>query len=887
VKSFLLFIFCIAIHSIGYPQGKVSAIKGVITDSASGEPLEQASVSLVRRTDSIVIKQVFSGKNGFEFRRVATGDYLISISFTGYRPDTIRIEIENIDTVYSVNIRLIKSVANLMEVVVRSVIPPVIVKNDTLVYNTNTVKTQPNATIEDLVKKLPGMVVDKNGDIILHGQKVEKIYIDGKEFFLNDPKMATQNLTADMVDAIEAFDNQSDRSRFTGIKKMNANKAINLRLKKDKKTGLSGHITVSAGTMNTYSGVATATYFKGDRWVFGRLSGNRTDNLSPGSGLKQSGNNQSLNYRENIGTTTQLIANYRSSSGKNQAGQLFKRETFFGDSSLLQNRNALNGSYSANHDFNLNITYSIDSLSSIVYSPSVSWQQNKTVNSDSSLIVSEKNGNSYLSNEGQTESRISSHGSNFNNAIAYRRKFNRKGRSFYGVFSQNHQQQIQAGNLYSVVKFYDNAGVLMENKTVDQQYDQKSNGNTYEMNISYTEPIKANQIIDLGYSLNTSSSSSGKKALNYNPSTGRYDLPDTLTTNEFTNHNTQQNFTMGYNYIGKKVQYQLGMSLLYSHLENESNDYKYELTKEHFVNWSPRFSAFYRLARQKNLQMQYSGNSMTPSTEMLQPIPDFSNPFLVKLGNPNLKQQFQHSVNIVYNESNSKKFNNLSLRFGSDYTRNKIVQFSTLSSAGVQELMYVNASGVYNLNSSLNYGFSLNKTKNGGGGITTWMQYNRDINFVNGEQNVQRSFICGQQVNINYQAKDKLYVGLSAAISYSRYHYSIGTNLNTELLSQNYTANTAYILPFSIRVSSDLTLQINGRQGNLPGTTIATWNASVYRTLFRNNKGEIRFTGYDLLNRNKGFSQSTGANFIETRENTILQRYFLLSLRYNFRVNMM
>jgi hypothetical protein len=167
-----------------------------------------------------------------------------------------------------------------MEVVVRSVIPPVIVKNDTLVYNTNAVKTQPNATIEDLIKKLPGMEVDKNGDIILHGKKVEKIYIDGKEFFLNDPKMATQNLTADMIDAIEAFDNQSDRARFTGIKEMKANKAINLRLKKDKKKGFLGHITLSAGTMNTYSGVATATYFKGDRWAFGRLSGNRADNLS-------------------------------------------------------------------------------------------------------------------------------------------------------------------------------------------------------------------------------------------------------------------------------------------------------------------------------------------------------------------------------------------------------------------------------------------------------------------------------------------------------------------------------------------------------------------------------------------------------------------------------
>jgi hypothetical protein len=142
-------------------------------------------------------------------------------------------------------------------------------------------------------------------------------------------------------------------------------------------------------------------------------------------------------------------------------------------------------------------------------------------------------------------------------------------------------------------------------------------------------------------------------------------------------------------------------------------------------------------------------------------------------------------------------------------------------------------------------------------------------------------------VNLNYQAKDKLYAGLSAAASYTRSHYSIGTNLNTELFSQNYTGNITYKMPFSIRVSSDFIVQVNGQQGNLPGNTIVTWNASVYRTLFRNNQGEIRLSGFDLFNRNRGFSQTTGDNYIETRENTVLQRYFILSLRYNFRVNLM
>jgi len=886
MKPFLLVFICITICCAAYTQGKLATIKGLITDSASGDPLEQASVSLLRQSDSLVLQQVLSGKNGFEFRRIAPGHYLLAISFTGYRPDTIRLALDTAGSGYNAGkIPLSRAASELMEVVVRSVIPPVIVKNDTLVYNTNTVKTEPNATIEDLIKKLPGMAVDKDGNITLHGQKVEKVYIDGKEFFLNDPKIATQNLTADMVDAIEAFDNQSDRSRFTGIKDMNTNKAINLRLKKDKKRGFFGNANARAGTTNNYSGDATATYFKGSRWVFGRVSGNRADNLSSGKGLKQSGNNEALNYRDDISRKTKLVFNYNRNNNKNESGQLYKRETFLGDSSLQQTRNSFNINRSSNHNFNINLSFEIDSFSSIIYTPSVSWQKNKRTNSDTSSIISEKNGVSYLSNEGETMNRSSSDGSNINNSIAYRRRFRKKGRTFYGTFSQNHQEQNQDGSLYSLLRSYDNGGAPIDTKTVNQIYTQQTRGNSYGMNIGYTEPIKPNHIIDLLYNLNHSSNVSGKQAFNYNPLTGKYDQEDTLTTNRFANSNTQQNFSVGYNYIGTKVQYQLGVTLLYSSLENESNNKNYTTIKEHFVNWSPRASAFYRLAKQKNLQIQYNGSSQSPTTEMLQPIPDLTNPFLIRRGNPNLEQQFQHQVNINYNQSNNKKFKNLSLQLGGNYAQNKIVQSSTLSSTGIQELMYVNVNGVYNINGNFNYGFALNKTKNGGGGLSTGVQYGRDIGFINGQQNVRQSISYRQQLNLNYQAKEKLYGGLSAALSYTHSQYSIGTNLNTDLLSQNYVANITYKMPWSIYVSSDFNLQLNGKQGNLPGTTIAGWNASMYRNIFRNKKGEIRIAGFDLLNKNKGFSQSSGGNYIETRENTVLKRYFVLSLRYNFRVS--
>lgn len=884
-KAILAFIVSITGYCCCYSQGNTSSIKGIVTDAVSGEVLERTSVSLVRLTDSTKIKQAISGKNGFEFRQVATGHYWLLVSFIGYRADTLRLNLRKADSTYNIGkIPLVKSPVNLVEVVVKAVIPPVIVKNDTLVFNANAFKTQPNASIEDLLKKLPGVQVDRDGNVTIQGKKVVKVYIDGKEFFLGDPKIATQNLTADMVDAVEAFDNQSDRARFTGIKEANVNKAINLRLKKDRKKGLFGSATANAGTRNSYSGGTTATYFRGDRWAFINLNASYSDNLASGAGQMQSVNNQVLNYRDNVGSKALLVINYTGGSNRNKSSQSYRRETFLIDSSLLQYSDAFNNNKSGNYEMNSSLTYNIDSFTSVIYTPSLSFRQNDMTNSDSSSIITQKINSSYLSNAGRTMNKISSDGAVLGNSITFHRRFKKIGRSLYMMVRQGYQQQNQDGKLYSSIKFYNN-GSPIQNKGVDQEYEQANDGNNWGVEIAGTEPIRPNQVIDMGYSLNTSFNSSGKKAFNYNSVTRKYDIPDTLTTNQFTNSHEQQNFNVGYNYIGTSIQYQLGLSILYSFLKNKSGSNHNNTIEQRLLNWSPRASAFFTLGRQKNLQVQYSGNNMAPTTQMLQPVPDLSNPFLISLGNPNLKQQFQHGITFDYNSSGSETFSNLSLQLGGNITTNKIVQSSTITAGGIQQLQYVNVNGTYDINSSLNYGFSLNKANNGSGQLSTSLEYSRDLSLVNRKKNVWRSFMFGQGINLNYHTGEKLEGGLSATVNYSRSWYSIEENLNTELFSQHYSANITYTLLFSIRVSSDFSVQITGKQGSLPGITITTWNASVYRNIFRDNKGEIRFSAFDLLNRNTAFRPSAGNNYIETQESNVLRRYFILSLRYNFRAN--
>ncbi|HEX2630622.1 MAG TPA: hypothetical protein VHM26_16510, partial [Chitinophagaceae bacterium] len=229
IKTFI--IFTSFFFFINATQAQLRKIQGVVKDSVTGETLENATIAVYRLPDSVLVVQTRSTKSGYTFRRGA-GNYLLITSFVGYNNDSIAFSLLPGDDVMNMRpVTLVKSGTHLTEVVVRSVVPPVIVKNDTIIFNTGSFNLRPHSSVEELLRKLPGVEVDRDGNVTVQGRRVEKIFIDGKEFLLNDPKLATQNLLADMVEKIEAFDNKSELAKRTGITDMNAGKAINLRLK--------------------------------------------------------------------------------------------------------------------------------------------------------------------------------------------------------------------------------------------------------------------------------------------------------------------------------------------------------------------------------------------------------------------------------------------------------------------------------------------------------------------------------------------------------------------------------------------------------------------------------------------------------------------------------
>jgi len=895
-KLALLFLILIVCR-LGHAQTPALIIHGTVQDSLNKQILEDATVTLIRPADGNLLRRTRSKKE-FTFSGLSAGAYSIITSYLGYATDTTTITLDGKDSAgRRIHILLRHSAKAMMEVVVHAAIPPAIVRNDTIAFNAAAYPTRPNATVEDLLRKLPGIDIDKNGNVTMQGQKVDKIYLDGKEFFLNDPRTATQNLPADIVDQIEAFDSETDRSRLTGIKETTGTKSLNIKLKKNRRRGYfgkayagtgSGGASGSSNLTGSYSAGGTATNL-GTNWIFatGNLNNMNnqftgTDNKNgPGSGGLQTLNNAQLNFRTNKNDKLNFTLNAGTNGARTTIEQSTQRKTILTDSGLNENRFSRQQSRNQSYHINAFAEYNIDSFSVINLRSTWTPQTSGSSSNDTVAISTQKTNAGWLSNQGQTQNSNHSDGYSLNNTLNFRRRWRLPGRTLFITATQSYSHQSQPSSVYNLVDNFDSTQNLLQRTLTNQQSSQLSKDNNYSASVSYTEPLTPGHLIDLTYGINHSVNHSDKQSYDFDSTTGKYDLPDTITTNHFINNNTIQRFSAGYNATEGKYKYQLGVTLQLSDLDSRNLTTTRSIT-QHQINWYPRASLIYNPAKGSSVKLTYTANTTSPTIQQLQPLPDLTNPFLVRIGNPVLLQQLTHSLNATYTNFNSHTFRNIQWSLQGDLAQHEITPATTVLAGGIQQQQYVNVDGVWHLSSNLTYGFPLGDQRKGNSSIALRGHYGHDVSIVNGSGNITTGMGWGSTLKLNYHPVEKLFVEGIGSVDYTGALYSIFANQNTKTWIQNYTIDASYELPGAVTMSGNYTIQITGSQGTLPGKQVSLWNASIYKDFFRDRSIQLRLSAFGILNTPSNFTQTIGLNYVQTQQTNIPGRIILLSLIYRF-----
>ncbi|HKC37323.1 MAG TPA: outer membrane beta-barrel family protein [Chitinophagaceae bacterium] len=901
------------------------SVKGKLIDSTARQALSEATVSVMLIRDSSLVSFSLSDKKGiFEIKNLDAGNYLLMISFTGYenfkKPFSITAEKKTTDLG---EIILQKEYKTLTGVTVTD-LAPVKVNGDTVSFRADAFKTKPNATTEDLLKKLPGVQVEKDGTVKAMGENVQKVLVDGKEFFGNDPKLATKNITADMVDQIQVFDDMSEQSKFTKIDDGSRSKTINIKLKKDKNKGDFGKITAGGGSDGRYEGNLSFNHFRGNQRISLLAAANNTnkqgfsfsDIISSQGGMAQfskagldmgalkgaigggfgggfgggsSGNGITtsrsigLNYNDQWSKKIDFRSSYFFSQSDNLLKQNSFRQTYFpNDSTTDAYTESESRNRNKSHRFNARWEYAIDSMNSILYTGTLNLQQSNGLYNDTSYTFSNAV-NDYLAVTNKTANKNTREGINYNGELLYRRKFKKIGRTFT-LGWRNGYNESDAEN-YSVApyQFHKPDGSLYSSRNQDQKGTQDTRANNNTVSSSYTEPLGKNKILELNYAHTHNRNISDKETFDYNSTSGKYDALNLVQTNYFENTNTSNRIGFNYRLQEKKYNYQLGFGMQFTELSSRSvraNTGKDTTITQNFTNFFPAASFTYSVNKTKNFRFNYRGRTNAPGVSQLQDVPDLSNPIQVKTGNPSLKQEFINNFNINYSTFNMMSFRFFTTNFSVSTTGNKIVNSIDSLNRAVTISRPVNLDGAYNVSAFSSLGFPIKKLKGSNVNLTTIVNYNRDISMVYKEKNLTHRLLLTQTFGFNYN-KNKFDMGATAGLTYNNARYSLQENLNTEYFTQTYTTDFSYTFKKDILVSTDFDFLINTGRTDGFNQSIPMWNASLSKQFLKNKAAEIKLTVLDILNQNKAITRTIGENYFEDNRTNVIRRYFMISLTYN------
>lgn len=892
-RAILLFILLLFLTtSFAQTKGK---IKGSIIDSTTMEPVPNASITVVNQKDTMLQPvRLISADGTFQINGLVPGAY--QLTATGEGLETIKRRFSITEPDQSIDLGQLKTtrVYKLLSPVVVKSTAPVHVSGDTISYNTDYYLTAPNSVVEDLLRKLPGVSIDNNGNIKAQGETIQKVYVDGKEFFSGDTKLATKNLTADMVDQVQVYNDRSEQSKFTGVDDGTRSKVINLKLKKDKKRSTFGRAFAGYGTNDRYQTGLVANHFNGTSQL-SVLAGANNINRSmydltneatsgyTGINSKVNGITKStsggLNYANSWGSRLQLNGSYFYGRETNVNQRQSIQKDFLSSAIVLRNKTSRYEDLNQIQRINLKLVYTIDSLTSIIYSPFLTLQTWRQQHKDSMESSIEQKNDIQPVGLALTANTSNAAITNIENNVLFRRRLGKVGRTI----SLNLNASSHSTNTNSVSDIRSNSFDSTMNtvpfRSLNYELNYINRIKNQSAVISYTEPLKLHNLFELRYSYLYNTSSADRNAWRYDSTARDYtEYLDSLA-NRFKSSNSYHNAGVQFRGNQKNYSYQVGIALQKSVLSIEDLDRKNHMDRQ-YVNLIPTAMFLYRITSNHSVQLNYQGQSHAPLLIQLQDITDLSNYPFIRKGNPNLRPEFIHNLTLNYNLNNLNRQQTLFIYINYYSVRHKIAN-SIQESGSEQISMPVNINGSYTINSTINFGMPM-PLKGSNINFDTRVDYMRDASIINGLHNFGKNLSIGLRIDVNYSKGSKLDFDIAASVDYTHLNYTIQKELNQTLLSQDYSLITKYTSFKGLKFSTRIFYNIYKGTGESFNQSFIDANLSMAKTFFKNEKGELMLSLNNIFNEKRPIVRNIYQNSIEEVRNENLGRYGLLTFTYFF-----
>lgn len=905
----LLLLLSITIVSVCSVHAQFT-VSGTLVAQADSLPVIGATVRIFPAGDTVALTGNISDMDGvFELTGIAAGTYTVRI--TEISSKSVQRTVHVIDANTDLGVIKLEPSGNVLKgVTVTGQLVASEQKGDTSQFNAGAFKTNPDASAEDLVNKMPGFTSDNSG-VKFNGENVKKVLVDGKEFFGNDASAALKNFPAEVIDKIQVFDQQSDQAQFTGFDDGNTQKTINIRTKNNKSNGQFGRIYAGYGTDDRYAAGGSVNYFDGNRRItlMGLANNINQQNFSNEDvlgvqsgrgGRGNSGNNFmigqqngitetnsiGLNYSDQWGKKVKVSASYFFSKTDNTNETVTERNYFAtGDTSLFYRENSNSSAVNFNHRFNMRLEYNADSFNSLILTPTLSFQDNR----NTSFLT----GNSFLTGDvfrsaTQNSNDISNQGFSFNNSLLLRHKFARKGRTIsldLGAAINNKSGLYQ---YYNLSRFTDDTILLDQQQTLDQ------NGYTLSGNLTYTEPVGKKGQLQVSYNPSYTFNHSDRIANNYDTAQQDYLQLDPALSNKYENRYTTQKGGLSYRLNTTHATLSVGVNGQYALLEGDQVYPLEQKVNRSFSNVLPQAMYNYRFEKGTNLRVFYRTSTQAPSISQLQNVADVSNPLFISTGNPGLVQSYEHSLLLRYGKTRAQRGNGLFLFANVSYTndyfasasfipsKDSVIANNVLLREGGQLSVPVNLDGYWQARSFVTYGWQLKKLKsnlNLNGGLS----YIRNPSLINAVENFSNSYTLNGGVVISSNISEKIDFTLSWNGSYNVVQNTIQSSADNNYYYHNASFKFNWIFLDRFVLNTSITQSLYSGLAQSFDQQFYLWNAYLGYKFLKDKSLEARVSAYDILAQNRNIARNVTNIYIEDVRTLALTQYFMFTLTYTLR----